>query len=114
MNLLSSSVWEDIGSHEKPQEAINPYRHFKGPPIHDRESPEVIEARRLKNISVLEDLKSMAELFEQDGACVHMKIKGKAFDFYPSSGTWFSHAKNVYGTGIEKISVLISEKLGSL
>lgn len=109
---LVSEAWNDLGDRSKPVGAINPYRHFKPPPNHEYEASEIVEERRSRNLAVLQELRSIAEHFEEKGACVHMKIKGLAFDFFPATNTWISYAKNIYGTGIERIKGLIAEKLG--
>lgn len=111
MTLVASEVWEDLGSREKPMSAVNPYRHFKPPVIHTREPTEIVEDRKKRNLAVLLELRALAEHFEDSGACIHMKIKGLAFDFFPMTGCWISYSKNIYGTGIERIKGLIMKRL---
>jgi len=108
---VSSEAWEDLGSRTRDTGAKNPYQHLKAPRRFDYEPLSIIESRRSKNQSVLESLKTLAQSVEETPQKVSLKIHGKSFEFWPATDCWLSHAKGVYGTGIERLATLIHEKL---
>lgn len=112
MTGVVSEAWEDLGYRDKPaKDSSNPYRHFKPIPKHIHETPAETEARKRKNIEIIDGLKEIAENHQENDGFILLKIKGKSFEFWPATDCWFSHAKNSYGTGIRYLADLIRQKL---
>lgn len=99
-----SHVHEDIGSNErlKPEEKAALYRRFKPAPDLSviRTDKETQEARHSNNLAII---RTIAPSIEENTVPIEIVVSGKKFLFWPSSDTWFSESKGLYGTGIADI-----------
>lgn len=114
MNTVSSEAWEEIGYREKPKDSVGPaniYKNLRKPPNHQHVTIEAQKSRRELSMEFIEQLKPMSEFYEEVDGKVRLKILGRWLELWPSTGCWYSHSKNIYGTGIEKLVSQVLEKL---
>lgn len=64
---------------------------------------------RKMNMALLKELDPNLE--DTGQSQVQMTIMGRHIDFHPSSGTYYSHAKRIFGYGIEKQVRIIQDFL---
>lgn len=74
------------------------------------ESDEVTEQRRQLSFSWIRSVASK-DLRDPGSSKVTMDIKGKRFDFFPASNTYYVHSTGVYGYGIDKLCQQIKTRL---
>ena len=92
------SVWEDIG-YSKVKERVNP-KYPPAPELKPKDWDKIYVPKEAKN---LEFIAGLGLDMEMNGGKVSIQVGGRKVDFWPRSGTWFSHSKGKYGTDIESI-----------
>lgn len=107
---MSSEVWEDIGNRSKSNEKPHICHSWKPVPRHYHEPEETTADRKGKRLEAI--FRVCPDSVMSEGMVTSV-IKNKKFDFWPASDCWFSHAKQKYDYGIERLLKMIEERLGS-
>lgn len=105
---MTSEPWEDLGYAIEKGSAV---KYIEPPTIrrYEHESEEITSLRRARNLEAI--FRVMPEAKIEASGCVMAEVKGKRFEFWPASDSWFSESTRRYGTGIEKLCAQITRHL---
>lgn len=103
------SPWEDLGyTKEKPDKVL-----FRIPmcpiPNHQHESEFVTAARTMRNLDFI--CAVIVDPVVDFYGLVTGEVKGKKFDFWPSSDSYYVYSTGTFGVGIKELCDQIKRRL---